>query len=179
MFRPSITNVKGVQVEELINELIDRVAGEVGIIIYSLKLNKEFTDDQLALELGIEINEIRKALFALYELGLAEYKRIRDDETGWMEYYWKLNYDKFKSVLKRELMKTLKNLEAKVESEASSIYYICTRGCIKVPYEVAMENNFTCPYCGNSLDYLDNSSTMQKAKEEIEKIKEYLNNLSD
>ncbi len=165
--------------DELLRELINRVAGKVGLIIYSLKPKKEFTDEQISQKLNIEINEIRKALFALYELGLVEYRRRKDDETGWMEYYWKLNYDKFKSVLKRELMKTLKNLEAKVESEASSIYYICTRGCIKVPYEVAMENNFTCPYCGNSLDYLDNSSTMQKAKEEIEKIKEYLNNLSD
>ena len=177
MFRPSITNVKGVQVEELINELIDRVAGEVGIIIYSLKLNKEFTDDQLALELGIEINEIRKALFALYELGLAEYKRIRDDETGWMEYYWKINYDKSIDVLRRELEKTKKKLEEKIEQESNSIYYICPNMCIKVPYEEAMDYNFSCPKCGAMLEYLDNTEALEKLKEEIKRIDDILKSL--
>jgi len=177
VFRPSISNVKSVQVEELINELIDRVAGEVGIIIYSLKLNKEFTDDQLALELGIEINEIRKALFALYELGLAEYRRIRDDETGWMEYYWKINYDRSVEILRRELEKTKKKLEEKIEQESNNIYYICPNMCIKVSYEEAMDYNFSCPKCGAMLEYLDNSKAIEKIKEEIKRIDEILKNL--
>jgi len=165
--------------EELLRELINRVAGQVGLAIYSLRPKKEFTDEQISQKLGIEINEIRRALFALYELGLVEYKRKKDDETGWMEYYWKLNYEKLKDVIKKELLKTLKNLESKVKSESLSVYYICVRGCLKVPYEVAMENNFICPQCGGVLEYLDNSSTMKKAKKEIEKIKEYLNLLSN
>lgn len=33
----------------------------------------------------------------MYEIGLAEYRRKKDDETGWMEYYWKINYDKAKT----------------------------------------------------------------------------------
>ncbi|MEM4524380.1 MAG: transcription factor, partial [Archaeoglobaceae archaeon] len=43
--------------DELIAELVSRVAGEIGAILYSLGIKNEFTDDQLALELGIEINE--------------------------------------------------------------------------------------------------------------------------
>lgn len=165
------------QAEELIRELIERVAGEIGVIIYELRPKKEFTDEQLSMELGIEINEVRKALFALYELGLAEYRRVRDDETGWMEYYWRVNYNKQKEILRRELIKTKKKLEEKLEDETSTIYYICVNGCMKVTYEQAMEFDFVCPKCGAPLEYIDSSVAIEKVKEEIRKIDEILENL--
>ena len=91
------------RVEELIRELIDRVAGEVGLIIWDMRPKEELTDEEMSIILGIEINEVRRALFALYELGLAEYRRKRDEDTGWIEYYWKIRYDRQKDVLRREL----------------------------------------------------------------------------
>ncbi len=167
-----------INLEKLINELIERVAGEVGVLLYSLQLNGEFTDDQLALELGIEINEIRRALFAMYEVGIAEYRRKRDDETGWMEYYWKINYQKVKEVLKKELEKTKSKLKEKLEAESNNIYYICPNICIKVPYDDAMDLNFTCPKCGSTLIYLDCSKAVEKTLEEIKKIEKLISELS-
>jgi len=165
------------QSDELIRELIERVAGEVGLLIYTLRPDKEFTDEQMALELGLEINEVRRALFALYEIGIAEYRRKRDDDTGWMEYYWKINYDKQNEVLKKELLKTKKKLEEKLESETATVYYICMNGCVKVSYETAMEFGFMCPRCGSLLEYFDNSVATEKIREEIEKIEEAIRNL--
>ncbi len=165
------------QEEELIRELIERVAGEIGVVIYELRPKKEFTDEQIAMELGVEINEVRRALFALYELGLAEYRRKRDDETGWMEYYWRIRYDKQKEVLKRELLKTKKKLEEKLEDETNTVYYICMNGCMKVTYEQAMEFDFVCPRCGAPLEYFDSSLAVEKVKEEIRKIDEILKRL--
>lgn len=163
--------------EELIGELISRVAGEIGAILYSLGIKGEFTDDQLALELGIEINEIRKALFAMYELGLAEYRRKKDDETGWMEYYWKLNYEKSRLILKRELEKTKEKLLKKLEAERNAIYYICPNMCIKVSYDEAISMNFVCPRCQSSLQFLDCSSAIAKIEEEIKNIDKILSEL--
>ncbi|NHW89260.1 MAG: transcription factor E [Archaeoglobales archaeon] len=163
--------------DELIAELVSRVAGEIGAILYSLGIKNEFTDDQLALELGIEISEIRKALFAMYEIGLAEYRRKKDDETGWMEYYWKINYDKARIVLKRELEKTKRNLERKLENETKMIYYICPNMCVKLSYDDAIANNFSCPKCGSMLQYLDRSEAVEKIKEEIETIEKLLASL--
>ncbi len=163
--------------EELIRELIERTAGEVGIIIWELKPKKEFTDEELSIILELEINDVRKALFALYEIGLAEYRRKRDDDTGWIEYYWKINYDRQKEVLKRELLKAKKKLEEKIEDESLKMYYICQNGCIKVSYEQAMELNFICPKCGGVLEYLDSSIAIEKIKEEIKKIEEVISNL--
>lgn len=163
--------------EELIGELISRVAGEIGAILYSLDIKDEFTDDQLALELGVEINEIRKALFAMYELGLAEYRRKKDDETGWMEYYWKLNYDKARLILKRELEKTKEKLLKKLEAEKNAIHYICPNMCVKVSYDDAISLNFVCPQCQSELQFLDCSSAIAKVEEEIKNIDEILSAL--
>ncbi|MEM0202606.1 MAG: transcription factor E [Archaeoglobaceae archaeon] len=160
--------------EELIAELVSRVAGEIGAILYSLGIKNEFTDDQLALELGIEINEIRRALFAMYEIGLAEYRRKKDDETGWMEYYWKIRYDKAKLVLRRELEKTKEKLKKKLENESEAIYYICPNMCVKVSYDDAIAMNFLCPKCGSRIEFLDSSCAIEKIKEEIENIDKIL-----
>ncbi len=163
--------------EELIMELIDRVAGEVGQIIYTLHPKREFTDEEIAEELGIEINDVRRALFYLYELGLADYRRKRDDDTGWMEYYWKIHYEREDEVLRRELLKTKKKLQEKLKLEESSVYYLCPNGCIKVNYEEAMDLGFMCPRCGEELQYFDTSLVLEKLKEEIEKIDKILDSL--
>ncbi len=165
--------------EDLIRELIERVAGEVGLIIYTLHPKREFTDEELSLELGIEINDIRRALFYLYEIGLADYRRKRDDETGWMEYYWRIHYEREGEVLKRELLKTKKKLQEKLRAEESSVYYLCLNGCVKVNYEEAMELGFTCPRCGAPLEYFDTSTVLQKLREEIEKIDELIAKIED
>lgn len=170
-------SVNVMQSDELIRELVERIAGEIGLIIFSLKPTKEFTDEEVALELEVEINDVRKALFALYEIGMAEYKRHRDDETGWMEYHWKINYDKQNDVLKRELNKTRNKLQEKLDAESSTVYYICQNGHIKVSYEEAMELNFMCPKCGVVLEFHDNSLATDKIKEEIGKIEEMLNEI--
>ncbi len=160
--------------EDLIRELIERVAGEVGLIIYTLHPKREFTDEEIAAELGVEINDIRRALFYLYEIGLADYRRRRDDETGWMEYYWRIRYDREDEVLKRELLKTKKKLQEKLEAEEMSVYYLCINGCVKVNYEEAMDLNFTCPRCGATLEYFDTSMVLESLKEEIKKIDELI-----
>jgi transcription initiation factor TFIIE subunit alpha len=167
------------QSDELIRELIERVAGEVGLIIFALKPKKGFTDEQIAIELGIEINDVRKALFALYEVGIAEYSRHRDDETGWMEYHWRINYERQIDVLEKELRKTKSKLEEKLESETSTMYYICQNGHVKVSYAEAMELNFMCPKCGVVLEYHDNSIAADKIREEIKKIEEMLNEMNN
>ena len=68
--------------EELVRELIERVAGDVGLIIWDMRPKEELTDEEMSIILGIEINDVRRALFSLYEIGLAEYRRKRDEDTG-------------------------------------------------------------------------------------------------
>lgn len=162
------------KVDELIRELIERVAGEVGLIIWDMKPKEDLSDEEMSIILGIEINDIRRALFALYELGLAEYRRKRDEDTGWIEYYWKLRYDRQSEILRRELEKVKRKLEEKISYESENIHYMCENGCVKVRYEEAMELNFVCPRCGGTLEYLDVTEAIEKVRDEIRKIDEIL-----
>ncbi len=160
-------------VEELLNELVGRVAGEVGLILFSLGIEGEFTDDQLSLELGIEINEIRKALFALYEIGLADYVRRRDDETGWMEYYWRINYDKALDVLKRELEKTAKKLREKIEAETSTIYYICPTCALKCHTTMRWSSTLHAHAAGQCLTTLTATRPSRKLRRRSGKLRRF------
>jgi transcription initiation factor TFIIE subunit alpha len=160
--------------EELVRELIERVAGDVGLIIWDMKPKETFTDEELSIILGIEINDVRRALFSLYELGLAEYRRKRDEDTGWIEYHWKVRFDRQRDVLRRELTKAKMKLEEKIRQETENIYYLCENGCVKVKYEEAMELNFLCPKCGGILEYLDSSSAVEKVMDEIRRLDEIL-----
>jgi transcription initiation factor TFIIE subunit alpha len=80
--------------------------------------------------------------------------------------------------LRRELLKTKNKLEEKLESETSTVYYICQNGHVKVSYAEAMELNFMCPKCGVVLEYHDNSISADKIREEIKKIDEMLRDIS-
>lgn len=51
---------------------------------------KEATDEELAEATGIRVNTVRRILYMLNDEGLADFKRIRDPETGWYYYYWRL-----------------------------------------------------------------------------------------
>ncbi|WP_456370835.1 transcription factor E [Geoglobus sp.] len=159
-------------------ELIERVAGELGVVVYSMGIDGEFTDEQLSQELGVEINDVRRVLFALYEVGLASYRRKKDEDTGWMEYYWRINYEKERDVLRKELEKTKEKLSTKLQMEDETVYYICMNGCVKVRYEEAMEYGFACPKCGGMLEYLDSREAVERIREELEKIEDMLRMLS-
>ncbi|AKG92110.1 Transcription factor E {TFE} [Geoglobus ahangari] len=166
------------EIDELLVELIERVTGELGVVIYSMGIEGEFTDEQLAEELGVEINDVRRVLFALYEIGLASYRRKKDEDTGWMEYYWRINYEKEREVLRKELEKTRDKLSAKLQMEDETVYYICMNGCVKVKYEEAMEYGFACPKCGGMLEYLDSREAVARIREELEKIEDMLRMIS-
>lgn len=96
-----------------------------------------------------------------------------------MEYHWRINYERQIDVLEKELRKTKSKLEEKLESETSTMYYICQNGHVKVSYAEAMELNFMCPKCGVVLEYHDNSIAADKIREEIKKIEEMLNEMNN
>ncbi len=52
----------------------------------------EYSDEDLAARTGINLNSVRHTLYTLYEKRLAEYHRIKNNDTGWLTYLWQLAY---------------------------------------------------------------------------------------
>ena len=71
-----------------------RIIGDEGLDLLSkYPDNNEYSDEELAAKTGINLNSVRHTLYTLYEKRLAEYRRIKNNETGWLTYLWQLRMD--------------------------------------------------------------------------------------
>ncbi len=165
------------EIEYLVEEYIRRISGEEGFIIFRASPKEEFTDEEISLQTGIDLNSVRRVLFLLYEAGLAEYRREKDEDSGWLTYYWRITTEKVSEIIKKELEKARENFIAKIEYERENMFYYCEEGCGKFVFEVAMSYNFSCPECGKSLQFTDNTRLLEFLESEIRRIENILSML--
>ena len=157
--------------KELIEIAMD-IGGEEAVeVVKALEKMKEATDEELAEKTGIRVNTVRRILYQLNDQGLADFKRIRDPETGWYYYYWRLETKRLPEVIRAKKMAELKKLKEMLEEETSEIYYWCgTEGHPRLTFDEAMEYEFQCPICGKMLMQYDNSRIVEELKKRIEEL---------
>jgi len=157
--------------KELLELAMDLGGEEAVEVIKALDKKKESTDEELAEITGIRVNTVRKVLYILYDEGLAEFKRIRDKETGWYYYYWHLETRKLPEILRAKKMAELKKLKEMLEEETGEIYYWCgNEGHPKLTFDEAMEYEFQCPICGAMLMQYDNTEVVKDLEKRIEEL---------
>ncbi len=157
-------------------EIARDIGGEEAVeVVKALEKMKEATDEELAEKTGIRVNTVRRILYALNDQGLADFKRIRDKETGWYYYYWHLETKKLPEIIRARKMAELKRLKEILEEETSEIYYWCgTEGHPRLTFDEAMEYEFQCPICGKMLMQYDNSKIVEELKKRIQELEEEL-----
>ncbi len=158
--------------KKLDKDLIDlamEIGGEEAVeVVKALAERKDVTDEELAESTGIRINTIRKVLYTLYDMGLADFKRIRDKETGWYYYYWNLDLKRLPEIIRTRKMEELNKLKKMLEEESEAIYYWCgTPGHPRLTFDEALEYEFQCPLCGNMLMQYDNTKIIEDLKKRI------------
>jgi transcription initiation factor TFIIE subunit alpha len=141
--------------------------GEEGFKVVKNMPEGEVTDEQIAEATGVLLNIVRRTLFILYENRLAVYRRVRDIDSGWLTYLWKLDLSNLENQLELESKKVLKNLKTKLESEEGKVFYICKNHCNRYLFEFAVELEFICPVCGEMLEYQDNENIIRSLKKRI------------
>jgi transcription initiation factor TFIIE subunit alpha len=153
-------------------ELAMEIGGDEAVeIVKALEKKKEATDEELAEITGIRINNIRKILYEFYDIGIADFKRIRDKETGWYYYYWFLETKRLNEIIRNRKMKELEELRKMLEQETGEIYYWCGKpGHPRLTFDEAMEYQFQCPICGEILMEHDNSAIIEELKKRIEAL---------
>jgi transcription initiation factor TFIIE subunit alpha len=78
-----------------IRAYLHRLIGDEGLeLLKRFPKEGEHSDEDLAAKTGINLNSVRHSLYTLYEKRLAEYHRIKNNETGWLTYLWQLRIDK-------------------------------------------------------------------------------------
>ncbi|MEM3109058.1 MAG: hypothetical protein QW569_04890, partial [Candidatus Bathyarchaeia archaeon] len=91
--RIRVIKALSIQEDELI-KVAPLFGGEdaVKVIKALLKLG-EATDDVIAAETGVKLNDVRKILYRLYDHALISSNRGRDPKQGWFIFYWRLQPD--------------------------------------------------------------------------------------
>lgn len=157
-------------------ELVRDIGGEDAVeVIKALEKKGEATDEEIAEITEIRVNTVRKILYMLYDHQLAEFRRIRDKETGWYYYYWRLETKRLPEILRSRKMKELKKLKQMLEEETQEIYYHCgIPGHPKLTFDEAMEYEFQCPICGQMLHQYDNTKIVEELKKRISELEKDL-----
>ncbi|MDI6888928.1 MAG: transcription factor E [Methanocellales archaeon] len=149
---------------------LTRLVGEDGLTIVEKAPKGEATDEKVAEVTGVSLNTVRRALYILYENGLASYRRERDKDSGWLTYLWKIDLSNIYEVLDAEMRKLLKILQKRLETEKNSMFYACVDGCGRFLFELAAGTNFVCPICGATLEYQDNTELVKALEKRVKEI---------
>jgi transcription initiation factor TFIIE subunit alpha len=121
---------------------------------------------------GVLLNIVRRTLFILYENRLAVYRRVRDTDSGWLTYLWRLDLESLENQLELESKKVLKNLKIKFEFEDGKVFYACNNRCSRFLFETATDLLFICPICGENLEYQDNEPVIKALRQRIDKLED-------
>lgn len=165
--------------EKLLEEFVENLLGDdaVKILRVLLREKKDLTEDEISERTGLARNITRKNLYLLQEYRLVSYKRIKNRETGWYYYYWRINDDELPLVLlelKKDIINKLKLKAEKLRSESSG--YVCPVCKRRYSFTEAFNNEFKCTYCEAELVYTEANNYVDKLSDIIAKLEEELLN---
>lgn len=137
--------------------------------------NTEKSDEEVAEITEINLNTVRHTLYNLYEHRLAEYRRIKNNETGWLTYLWVMKMENADAVLRAEMETAKTKLAGKLHYDEANDFYQCKECGITTTFNEAMNNNFACPQCGKMLVHFDDELLVNALKKRIDKMQSALN----
>jgi len=161
--------------DPVIQKYLHELVGPKGMPVAAAPPDGEVTDEELAEELGLELNDVRRALFILYENDLASYRRLRDEDSGWLTYLWTFEYDKIPEKLEEEMYRLLDALEERDQYERDNEFYLCEVCGIRFEFGEAMDFGFECPECGSPVDAMENTGLVSSMEERIDELRDELN----
>ncbi len=160
--------------DPVIQKYLHELVGPQGMPVAAAPHDGEVTDEELAEQLDLELNTVRRALFILYENDLAQYRRLRDEDSGWLTYLWTFEYDSIPENLESEMRRLRSALEARKEYERTHEFYLCGTCSIRFEFSEAMTFDFACPECGSTLEALDNQQLIDAMDHRIDELDEEL-----
>ncbi|WP_295611055.1 transcription factor E [uncultured Methanobrevibacter sp.] len=127
------------------------------------------TDEEIAEKTGIKLNIVRKILYKLYDLKIANYKRSKNPETQWFTYSWKFDEEELINKIIRDCEEKKSNLNATLEEERNNIFFVCPLGHVRYNFDEASDEDFFCP-CGEEVEFQDNAPIIENIEGQIKQI---------
>jgi transcription initiation factor TFIIE subunit alpha len=156
--RQTNPNVQAVS-NKIVQDYLTSNFGEESVKIIRAA-TENMTDDALAVKCKLKVSEIRMVLNKMHSMRLAEYTRIKDKDTGWYSYIWKVNLGGIYEVLNNSMRGEINQLNNQLEENTTVLSYICSK-CSKsnvIDFEIASKLAFRCPNCKRRLYEKKNSN---------------------
>lgn len=151
-----------------VKRYVEETVGAEGMRVVQLLGSKdEATDSELAEALGEKPSHIRKILYDLYEARIAEYHKIKDKDTGWLTFYWKITPGHAQYALEQKRKRELEKLREKLQYEEGHEFFICPSGHERFDFAIATEHNFHCPEHGEVLQAHNNQQEIVRIRDKI------------
>jgi len=155
----------------LVKEYFGRIIGEEGLKIMENIPGGEITDEEIAKLSEAKLTTVRKVLYVLYESRIAEYRTERDDNTGWITYWWSFNHENIRKIMEEEANAALRKLKKDLEYERNGEFYRCNCQCIL--FEEAAEKDFWCEECESRFEYFDNGKLIKELEVQLKEIEKW------
>ena len=162
-------NLSQEDIQYIANDIQETVEKTIIPIINALIDGVE-TDEEIANKTEIKLNIVRKILYKLYDLKIANYKRSKDPETQWFSYSWKFDEEELIRQINEECEEELNELNAQLESEENNMFFICPTGHVRYNFDEASDEEFLC-VCGEELEFQDNADIIKQIKKNIKLTK--------
>ena len=154
---------------------LTKLVGKEGFRILEQAPDYEIVDEQLAERSGVDINTVRRTLFILYENHFATYRRERDNDSGWLTYYWQIDFSNVGDILNAELNKFHDILEKRLKHEQNNMFYACVNKCGRYDFDFATDYEFICPVCAMQLVFDDNTHIIEQLSTRISEMDNNIN----
>ncbi|MCF7871585.1 hypothetical protein K9L97_00995 [Candidatus Woesearchaeota archaeon] len=160
-----------VKKEDLLKKIVIEIVSEEAIpIVEYLKGKTRISEFVIAEELEIEIHRTRFLLYKLLEHNLVSFIRKKDKIKGWYICYWDLNDEMIEQIDEKIRQQKINKLEERLNREVGNQFYMCRNACVRMDFERSMEFNFKCVECGEIMNPIDNSKTIDFLKNRITEL---------
>ena len=170
-------NLSQEDIEYIAKDIQDTVEKTIIPIIQALIDGIE-TDEEISNKTEIKLNIVRKFLYKLYDLKIANYKRSKDPETQWFTYSWKFEKEELIKQVRDECEKDLNTLNQELDKEENNMFFVCPYGHIRCTFDEASDEEFLCE-CGEELEFQDNSEIIEHIKSAIKETESDLNSFTE
>lgn len=163
----------------LLKNVVSSVVGQsVAGIVDLLYEKKNVNELIIAKKLKLTINQTRNILYRLADEGLVSFIRKKDRKKGgWYIYFWTLNTGRGLTKFRENLMKSLENLQNRLNLRRTERFYYCANCNIESNEENALLYHYTCPECGEVLQLKEKGKEIEVLEKEIAKLNELVKSI--
>ena len=156
---------------ETIKEVVTELVGEEAIpFVQYLRGKTKISEFIIAEELDVEIHRTRHILYKLLENNLATFIRKKDKIKGWYICYWDFNEQIIPYMHGKIKKEKAEKARERLAREEGNQFFMCRQAHARMNFDQAIEFEFKCPECGEIMQQIDNTRTIQFLKERIQEL---------